>query len=289
MTTHHDEPRARRAWRNRMHHSPLTTHHSLGAAMTETVLVLPLLVFVLAMMVFFGRGMVRAQHARVMDRYATWRAVYGAPGPQWMIETGTQPYNQTFYGSKASELVRFLGDELPRDAEEELTAVVQQQSADAGTLLSKMYEVMPGGLTTGFRTSHTNTVAIYEKFEGPVQHRHTRAGNDWKFTNSLRDFEGTSWKDFYNDPMAARPFPPDDAVMGQWQPWPSYGNWWPGGLPVSLLLATREGLFDDLDTALENIESNGNPLAGELRQLFVREPGYRGATVHWTQDDEEQE
>ncbi len=254
--------------------------------MTEMVLVLPLIVFVLAMMLFFGRGMVRAQHALVMDRYATWRSVYDGPGPQWMIVPGTQAYNETFFGGKASQITRWLDDEFPKDAEDEIIAVVSEAGPEAADLVNTVYEMLPGGQTTGFATEHTNTVAIYKPFEGAIRHRHTRAGNDWKFTNSFRDVEGRRWRDFRNDPRPAREFPPDDAVMGQWQPWPSHGNWWPGGLPVSILMAMREGLYDDLDQALENIQNNDNPLAGELRELFVREPGYRGATVYWVADDE---
>lgn len=233
--------------------------------------------------------MVRVQHALVMDRYATWRTVYGSPGPRWQLEPGTQAYNETFFGGKAAQITRWLGDEIPKDAEEDLLAIVTEAGGDdAEALVTKVYEVLPGGQTTGFDTTHDNTVPIYKMFDGPVRHRHTRAGNDWKFTNSFKDVEGQRWEDFRNDPRVPREFPPADAVMGPWQPWVSHGNWWPGGLPVSILMAIREGLFDDLDQALENIQNNDNPLAGQMRELFVREPGYRGATVHWVTDDEEQ-
>jgi hypothetical protein len=277
----------------RRHDMPITPHclrpaacspRARGAAMTEMVLVLPLILFVLAMMIFFGRGMVRVQHALVMDRYATWRAVYNAPGPRWQLQPGTTAYNQAFFAGNAAEISRWLDDEFPKDAEEEVIVQMSQAGPDAEALILEVYNVLPGGLTTGFSTTHTNTVPIYDRFDGPVRHRHTRAGNDWKFTNSFRDIEGRSWRDFRNDPRPPRDFPPTDAAMGQWQPWLSHGVWWPGGLPVSLLLALREGLYDDLDSALERIQNNDNPLAGELRELFVREPGYGGATVYWTSE-----
>lgn len=269
-----------------IHHSPFTARRR-GAAMTEMVLVLPLLVFVLAMMIFFGRGMVRAQRALVMDRYATWRTVYGAPGPQFAAQPGTTSYNETFFAGQASAIEMSLDDELPKEAEDDmLDAVADVDNGDTLAMVTEIYTLLPGGLTTRFETTHENTVAIFQPFEGPLNHRHTRAGNDWKFTNSFRDIEGVMWKDFYNDPRAPRAFAPEDAAMGEWQPWGGHVNWWPGGLPVSLLLAIRESLYDDLDSSLEKIENNNNPLARELREIFVREPGYRGATVHWTDADD---
>lgn len=283
MITDAPTPRARQRFAVRMPRSTVCVR-SRGTAMSEMVLVLPLILFVLVMLLFFGRGMVRVQHALVMDRYATWRQVYASPGPAWTLEQGTDAYNQTFFGGKAQSIGRDLSDELPNDAERELSQLIGDVHPEAQIMVDEVHETLPGGLTTRFRTLHANTQKVYEPFVRPVRHAHTRLAGDWKFVNSFRDMTDRGWRDFENDPVT-HAWPPENAVMGQWQPWPSHGAWWPRGLPVSLLLAVREALFDDLDTALENIQNNDNPLAAELRNVLVREPGYGGPTVLFAADD----
>ena len=54
--------------------------------MTETVLVMPFLIVIFALLIYFGRGMVRVQHTQIMDRYEAWRqASADAPGPHAQV------------------------------------------------------------------------------------------------------------------------------------------------------------------------------------------------------------
>ena len=54
---------------------------NFGSAMTETVLSLPLILLILALLVFFGLNMQRLQRVAVVDRYEAWRQIVDAPGP----------------------------------------------------------------------------------------------------------------------------------------------------------------------------------------------------------------
>ena len=52
--------------------SVVSSHRCRGSAMTETVLVLPLIFIVLALLFFFGLAMTRLQRSSVTDRYEAW-------------------------------------------------------------------------------------------------------------------------------------------------------------------------------------------------------------------------
>src|SRR5690349_531911 len=63
-----------------------------GSAMPETVLVLPVLFVIFVLVIYMGRGLVRAQRGQVLDRYEAWRAVDPVhdvvPFREWELNTG---------------------------------------------------------------------------------------------------------------------------------------------------------------------------------------------------------
>lgn len=278
-------PKTTRRPRSNRHATLGTRHSRAGSAMSEMVLVLPVLLLVFAFLLFFGRAMVQAQRARVVDRYAAWQMTHEAPGPAWQLNQSpeTLQLNDAFFTGKAAQMDRFIEDDLPRDAEQYLTNAAGSLSADGEQLAEEVFGRLPGGRTVGFETRHETSVPAYQQFNKTITHRHTRMDNDWKFSNSFRDIEGTSWRDFPNSPLD-KDWPPSDTVWGQWQPWPTHGNWWVGGLPVSLMTAVREALYEELDQPLTSLQVGGNVLAGQVRYMLVSQPGYGGPTIHLNDD-----
>ena len=95
-----------------------------AVAAIETVLVLPIILAFLIMLLYFGRGIVRLQQARVMDRYEAWRKAAHVNivvaqaetdyyrdgpagtrlGPAGLQSTDNTQLNQTFFGGHAASI-----------------------------------------------------------------------------------------------------------------------------------------------------------------------------------------
>lgn len=265
-----------------------------GAAMSEFVLVLPLLVVIFALLLYFGRLMVRVERASQMARYETWRNVQQAPGPyvadpgQGVNDTGSnQPLmNQTFFGGKATWVRRGLnGTGFPNDPYDQMIQAAGKVGPDAQVATQALMYRPDGdlryssGRTEGFSVFYQNTLDAWNRINAisrvenpvnpetedtPLKRRHQRIGTDWSFTNS--------WK--ANDPL-----------------WPSNL----GGGDANHPRGVRDAFFTDFDTQLDALDGPGNPeygngggpeqptgdtLAGLVRNMYLATPGYRGPTVY---------
>jgi len=225
-----------------------------GAVMSEMVLVTPLLIVVLAYLVYFGRGMVRVQHAAVMDRYEVWREVAAAVdenGVAWgphVQANSTIQLNRTFFDGNADTIDVSYQTGFHTDAPDELLRRTELGwSTDARVLLEAIFDDLPTGRTMTFRTSHDNTIRLYEPFEGPIRHSHQRLGNDWRFVNGVRrQMDGT---------------------------------WRPAGPRVSHNGTVVETFFQPFDEVMSFLEDGGNAYAGLVRRLYLSQPGYAGPEV----------
>ncbi len=113
--------------------------------MTEMVLVLPLLVFVLALLLLFGRAWVRVQHATVMDRYEAWRQAAHAPGPHAVDPGPNEAMNQMFFAGNADE-VEYQGSRFfPPDATEDLADWAGQKNPDTREFIEMVTEHLTSG------------------------------------------------------------------------------------------------------------------------------------------------
>jgi hypothetical protein len=221
--------------------------------MSEMVLVVPLLVVVLALLTYFGRGMVRVQHASVMDRYELWRQIGGASdgGNPWGPHAANNDYeqlNQTFFGGNASTIA--AGDNAPAfpdDAQQEMIERAGAYSPDGQNMLRRLFDNLPGGGSISLSTTHDNRVKLFEPFEGPINHAHTRIGNDWRFVNGQARQTDESW------------VPSDPRVTHN-------------------LLVVSE-FFSEFDQQMESMGQAGNRYASMLRGLYRAQPGYAGPDV----------
>ena len=233
--------------------------------MGEMVLVLPLLFVILALLVFFGRGIVRVQHAQVMDRYEAWRQAAGAPGPAMGGTPSNEQMNQLFFGSKADS-IEYAGSRyfpsqaadqfLHEVAEWELDPASQFRLYDTGELRATVEAVLAStdnGRTVAFKTQHTNRVPLWERFNGPIRHGHVRIGNDWAHVNG--------WS------ITAA----GGAGSPQYRQWNRIGPYGP-----NMLRPIADTHYPDLDSDLASL---GNPLSEAIRGIYLSQPGYGGPNV----------
>jgi len=177
-----------------------------GSAMSETVLVLPLLFLIFVLVIYMGRGVVRAQRGQVLDRYEAWRAVdpvgHVLPGTENEIDTraGTpaapqsdQPsnaaLNQVFFGDNAESVIGRGARGFPTDAMDRLEQAASGYSRDSFEIAQAMASTLPGGIGAGFDVTHTPDNAFWGGFETPASHSHTRLNGDWSFASGWRRVE----------------------------------------------------------------------------------------------------
>ena len=265
-----------------MNDTTLKVHRQIGAVMSEFVLILPMIIVILALLFYFGHLVIRAEHTITMARYETWRRAAGAPGPYADDATGSTLLNQTFLANRATTLD--INDPttdhyFPNDPYELMIDSAQGVSPSAGDI-ADAFLYWPNGNHRNSRgrrvtlsVTHEDTVEMWNRItsiarrdianpeQTPLRRRHTRIGTDWSYTNDWRA-SADRWADT------------------------SGGN-------RHHLQAVRDVFFADFDTDLDAIdgdgtdEPNGSPyeypnhdaLAGQVRELYLANPGYEGPTV----------
>ena len=234
-----------------------------GTAMGEMMLVLPLLMVILALLVYFGRGVVRVQHAQVMDRYEAWRQAAGAPGPGVQSASDNPQLNQLFFGANAAAIEHDGSGYFPNQATDQLIAAVAARNAPTEYQLPELVTAIisqnPRGRTDTFTTRHDTGVPLWQRFSRPTRHRHTRIGHDWAHVNG--------WAAPGSGPGSGPVTPGLDGLSG----WHRTGPYGPNVLPP-----IRDVFFPSFDANLANV---ANPLAGAIRDLYLSRPGYGGPTV----------
>ena len=235
-----------------------------GTAMGEMVLVLPLLLVIVALLVFFGRGVVRVQHAQVMDRYEAWRQAAASPGPAAQAPDDNPQLNQLFFGDNAASIEYAGNDYFPGLAVDRLIDAAITRNVPDHYQLPELVEAATAGNAPGrtvtFTTTHSNSVPLWERFNRPTRHRHTRIGNDWAHVNGWTAPPGSAQ---------------DNPVSGQWlggsADWRRAGPYGPNVLPP-----IRDVFFPEFDADLANV---GNPLAEAIRSMYLSQNGYSGPNV----------
>jgi hypothetical protein len=265
-----------------MFRSPHAQFRRRGAVMAEFVLIIPLIVMLLALLLYLGRLVVRVHHASVMARYEVWRQVNDAPGPHSEGPAGEVSsdqqvlLNETFFGGKASQIVQSHNNGgFPSEPYQQLIDTAGQFSPDARTLADTLIYHSGGdyrgssGHREGFATKYDNTVARWEgilsvgsrNVENPelssLIRRHSRIGTDWPYTI---DFRASA--DEWVDTQGTDPHP---------------------------LRARRDAFWLDFDQGLDSVDGSqsseyhdsdsqhtGDNLAALVRRLYLQPPGYRG-------------
>jgi hypothetical protein len=225
-------------------------HHnrSRGAAMVEAVLVLPFILFILALIIYFGFQMERFQRATMMDRYESWLGATRAPGPSAGLDNrGVNDMNRLFFGGDlADALIHEPTPYFPREPHEYWRNTAGFNNSQAGTLADDYFDTFPRGRSSRFYVRHDTSIPLYDAFEGPLRHRHTRMDTDWRFVNGIRFDSEDGWV-----PSEPRVTPGD---------------------------SVREVFYDQFDGRLQ-VYADENDLAEAIRSFYLNYPGYGGPTV----------
>jgi len=235
---------------------------ALGAVMMETVFILPFIMVMIVLIMYFGWNYRRMAQVTNMDRYSAWqRATPGSPGPDKNNndqDDANARLNHTFYDAnndlaqKLVELDRDLGyspagHETLRD----------QQVDETYSYFDKFLEINPRGIIERFEATHGQIVSTPEDFGLDDLTRnakgHQRLNGDWRYLNGIR----------YNQEKQ---------------------RWEPAHRRVSPGESLREVFFAELDDGLESYDNQGNKLARAIREFYLDYPAYGGPDVSDLED-----
>lgn len=268
------------------------THRQHGTAMMETVLVLPLVFVILALLFFFGQSMTRLQRSSVTDRYEAWRQTQYGPGPG--AEFGKLPsefgdadlLNQAFFAGNASELD--VEDRAGRINVSEPTDIVASAAMSiaspsdipayspdvAGEMIEQRILHSPAWWRVGLATEHTSDVPFYQRFAGPIRHQHTVIDGDWSNGSWIEQLNRGDREILHNTLLDDVYFDGDDDLYDG-DDYIDLDELTPSGVA-----GVYETFYSEFDTVFEQMqEQSDNPLARRIRVLYLGLGVYRGPQV----------
>lgn len=230
--------------------------------MIEGLLVLPFVLFILSLVVYFGFSMERMQRQMMTDRYEAWRGASRAPGPSMDTEPGssTRELAETFYAGDNPTVTAEATDFFPVEPNNDLGQAATALDEGAGRLWNQYFSQFPRGRSLRFFVSDNSGVPLWDRlFVGSIVHRHTVMDTDWRFFNQV--VKDNLWYDdrdgqTKNVPEQADPPPADFPILG----------------PAN---AVREVFYSDFDRRLDPYTSD-NALAERLQDFYTTYPTYRG-------------
>ena len=259
-----------------------------GVAMTETVLILPLIFLVLALIYFFGLSMTRLQRASVTDRYEAWRqSVYAAgPGAEFDKEGDfgrADLLNEAFYASDADAVdVQDRSGRVTADGPTDLIA--DQVLMEVAPLESPRYDPQvaadlvrtqalygPAWWRVGLSTEYLWDAPIYQRYEGPIRHQSTRIDGDWSFASWIeQEYRGDRQR--LGEVLVNDVFFTGDDQQNDGDIYPDLDSLTPAS--VSGVCHTFYESFDPVFMQMDDID--GNPLARSIRLIYLSYGGYEG-------------
>ncbi|GAB4107963.1 MAG: hypothetical protein Kow00105_12880 [Phycisphaeraceae bacterium] len=258
--------------------------------MSETVLVLPLIFFVLALLFFFGQAMTRWQRLSVTDRYEAWRQTRYAPAPgvefaKRFPEFGSgDQLNQTFFASNADTLV--ITDRSGRiNVNEPIDLISDETYQSAGSLddpaydpasaeamVRELHRYAPAWWRIDVSAEHESDIPLYQRFAGEVRHQSTRIDGDWSFATWIE-------QQHRGDPDEVDRILSEEVMfVGDSDDYDQLRDF--HELRPYALIGIYYTYYEDLDAPLETLaESQDNPLARGIRGIYMNLPTYVGPTV----------
>jgi hypothetical protein len=272
--------------------NPPPSPRSLGTAMMETVLVLPLIFVILALLFFFGQAMTRLQRSSVTDRYEAWRQTQYAPGPgaqfaKAPVEFGNANLlDQAFFAGNASNLS--VTSRAGRINITETSDLVSNAATDianpsdypvyntgsAGDMVRARLQRSPAWWRIDLATEHTSDVPFYQRFAGPVQHQHTVIDGDWSYGSWIEQkYRGE--RQILGETLIDDVYFIGDDTQFDGDLYPDLDDLRPKGI-----VGLSETFYKDFDPTLEQLdEQNDNPIAHSIRLIYLHFGGYRGPQI----------
>lgn len=145
-----------------------------GTALAESVMVIPLLGFVLALTFFFGWAMRNQQGVRQAAHYSAWRRVIRNEG------SGSDDLNRKFLFG-AARPVDVSGSSAGEPTLEDYADFTGGFSRPAGRLVeATAVETYPRGYSSRVAAEFPSDVGLWQRFTGAIRARHTREGVEWR-------------------------------------------------------------------------------------------------------------
>ena len=256
--------------------------------MTETVLVLPLIFVVLALLFFFGQAMTRWQRSSVTDRYEAWRQAQYAPGPGVSFEKDSRDFgdaellNETFFAGNADTLE--VADRAGRiHVKEPIDMIAEQALSIASAYPAQGYDPAaaedyvrdlslrsPAWWRIDLSTEHTSTVPFYQQFAGPVKHQSTVIDGDWTFAFWLEQ-ANRGVRSKVNDILTNDVYLTVAADHDGNRDLYNYRPYSMNGLYYTY--------YEDLDRPILALQEQDNELASAIRGIYMNMPDYIGPQV----------
>lgn len=257
-------------------HQPPTSNPQLptprrrdgGSAMIEAVLVLPFIMFILSLVIYFGLSMQEFQRTAMVDRYESWRGSSRAPGPSTGLNENapTLELRETFFTGKDVTLTVEPTDYFPVEAHDEWQIAASRVEDGAGRLVGRYFQDLPRGRSLRFFASSEYGIPLWERlFPESTRHRHTVMDTQWRFVNQVIESEDNEW---YDDRISRyeriRPVSSQDSAT----PPPTLGP----------AVSVREEFYADFDRRIDLL-GPGNTITQRLQEFYQVYPNYWGPSV----------
>jgi hypothetical protein len=248
-----------------------------GVAMIETVLTLPLIFVLLALILYGGVSMLRWHRVASIDRYEVWRAAAYAPGPS--ATPTRETLGEGFFAGYDGDRVE-AADVAALGLRN--LAVSSRRGTNAGsnedlaltyllnTVGSPLFEQMFRDEVSPLPTLRQVTVGATffdrfgQDFAGRIDSTSRRLDGDWRYVADALDMQAETYFD-QGTGQITTPLYSDDADDRR-----------PRRI-VSVAGGVRRTTFERLDAQLD--EAPSNPLAEQLRELSRRVPAYVGPKI----------
>ncbi|MAE68113.1 MAG: hypothetical protein CMJ18_28015 [Phycisphaeraceae bacterium] len=250
--------------------------HERGSSMSEMILVLPFVLFILLLLIYFGRDLVRVQRTMVSARYESWRQVGRGPGPGG---AGAE-IDQMFLGGRAEDVGQSVPASFPDHADDALVEAAASDGVTTAQLVEQVRRDHPIGRVVRVRAEYEEGNRMWRRFSGPLRQTHARTDHEWRQANGWRT-RSDNWRD-----SALEGRWPDgrpelrSAFAPNWLAWPEHGAWVPTRPSASSLHATRDVFFQPFSAGLESLQAGAaQPMAGLIHHLMAGNPRYFGPAV----------
>lgn len=224
-------------------------HRHRGTIMFEILLVLPFLILMFLLMIYFGHAITRMHASWTMDRYTAWQHVERAPAPGRHTGFRTDEVGYLFERPGRTDLRFSSHDRYPMQPRELFEdAAGRMGGPSTFHLVQNAHDAFPHGYTARYAASYTHIYGFEQRLDDTdLRHEHTRIGNDWKFA--------TGWSR-------------------------SDGEWQHSGSGPWLLPEARRTFYQWFHEDLEALRQQ-TPMANMLRGLYEYRPSYRGPEVDY--------
>ncbi|MEM6553225.1 MAG: TadE family protein [Planctomycetota bacterium] len=223
---------------------------SRGIAMTETILALPLLMVILALIALFGFAFERYQRTAMATRHAAWSQILTDHPLAGAQSTGTvdPALDASFFQTDAAESLQWERQSVVTEANAPLREWADTLDDDARDYVERYLEQQPEATRVGLAVEHASSVPLWDDFMGPLRQTNRLLNGNWRFADGVGD-NPDPWETYYTGPFR-RP-----------------------GEPLA------EAFFQDFDDAMQTYADRGNDFADSAIDLYRRTPGYDGPSV----------